>query len=189
MTKRHVFRIAQIVLALLLTAVLALFAGCSSSKDAETDPPEADALEAAEIQPTLSDKQLKKMFADSREAKAESVVGDETVVSPYLVTELKKDKVTDEVLTYWYDTYLKDSKYDYAVIVYSDEKDGSGVFGIRGSLLYKNVIMDPDKDYVITESKDATLYMEMNGRLADMSLAVDENGDPAEDAVVEESAD
>jgi hypothetical protein len=31
--------------------------------------------------------------------------------------------------------------------------------------------------------------MEMNGRLADMSLAVDENGDPAEDAVVEESAD
>lgn len=189
MTKRTVFRYSQILLALLLTAVLALFAGCSGTKDGETDPPEADALESAELQQTLSDKELKALFADTKEVKAETAVGEETVESTYKVTELKKDQVTQEVLTYWYNTYLKDGDCDYAVIVYSDQKDGSGVFGIKSSLIYKDVIMDADKDYVVTESKDATLYMEVNGQLSDMSVGVDENGDPAEDPVVDENKD
>lgn len=83
------------------------------------------------------------------------------VVAHVSVVEEKKEKVTDEYLQGWYDTYVKDPKFDYAVIIYKDQPAIHGVYGQKG-YVQKDVelLNERDGSYTLYSDTGSTYYTE-----------------------------
>jgi type II secretory pathway pseudopilin PulG len=83
-----------------------------------------------------------------------------TKLGEYSIITVDSSECTEEVIADWYFNYVIENDYNWCMIIYSDQKDNSGIYAIKG-YIDTDVIFDVDKygDYSIGDSSNSTTYV------------------------------
>ena len=86
--------------------------------------------------------------------------GGTSVVSQESLIYADSSDITIEDLEDWYFNYIKETEYDWYVIIYTDADDYTGVYGTTG-YIEVGVTFEESSDEVFTESStaDSTMYV------------------------------
>ena len=134
------------VVALILTFLITFsLAACGGSDSGDTE----NATESEEVH-IYDDAEI----IDVMNGAGTSVVSQESLIYA------DSSDITIEDLEDWYFNYIKETEYDWYVIIYTDADDYTGVYGTTG-YIEVGVTFEETSDEVFTESStaDSTMYV------------------------------